>query len=254
MSERIGDHEEVENSIAAYVLGATETEENDSIQHHLDGCAGCRELAERLRRAVDMLPLATELVEPPARLRAKILAAAGASRISLAAAAPLRSKILRLPQRRWTPTPWLVRFPQQAAVAVLAVAVLGLGAWNIRLTGQVADAQGAAQKSVYTRTLPGTGALANSQAKVVELRGQSLALVSFNGMPGVGADKVYELWLITSDGTPEPAGTFLPERDGTKVLVIPKDISIYRQIGVTVESGPNGSPKPTQPPVLVGTL
>ena len=254
MSERSGDHQELEDSVAAYVLGATEPEETRSIQHHLDGCASCRELAERLRRAVDMLPLATEIVAPPPRLKAKILAAAAASSRSVGVVPSIRTKILRLPERRWTPQPWLSRIPQQAAVATLAIAVLGLGGWNIWLSGQVADAQNAGQRQVYTRTIPGTGALANSQAKVVELRGQGVALVSFNGMPGVGADKVYELWLFTPDGTPEPAGTFLPDSDGTKVLVLPRDISTYRQIGVTVEPGPNGSPKPTQPPVLVGAL
>lgn len=250
---RMSDHQDLEDSVAAYVLGATEPEESESIKQHLESCAGCRELAERLRRAVDMLPLATEIVAPPARLKANILAAAAASARVPVAAPPLRSKILRLPIRRWTPASWVDRFPQQAAVAVLAVAVLGLGAWNVGLTRQVADAQ-AAQRNVYTRNIPGTGAMANSQAKVVELRGQGLALVSFSGMPGVGTDKVYELWLGTADGTMEPAGTFLPERDGTKVLVLPRDISSYRQIAVTVEMGPNGVTKPTQPPALIGTL
>ena len=155
--------------------------------------------------------------------------------------------------RHLSPRPWLLRIPQQAAVAALTLAVVGLGGWNLYLTRQVASAQ-AQQHNVYTRTIAGTGALANSQAKVVELRGQGVSLVSFSGIPGVGADKVYELWLISPDGTPEPAGTFLPERDGTKVMVMPRDISGYRQIALTVETGPNGSPKPTQPPVLVGTI
>jgi len=252
MNERMSDHEDLENSVAAYVLGATEPGETESIQHHLEGCVSCREMADRLRRAVDMLPLATEIVAPPARLKAKVLAAAGASPRPVTASAPERSRILRLPQRRPTMDSWLTRIPQHAAVAALAIAVLGLGGWNVWLNSRLAH-QGTPM-NVYTRTIAGTGALANSQAKVVELRGQGVALVSFSGMPGVGADKVYELWLFTPDGTPEAAGTFLPDRDGSKVLVLPKDISSYRQIGLTVESGPNGSPKPTQPPVLIGTL
>ena len=100
MSERNGDHEELENSVAAYVLGATEPGETESIQHHLQGCPSCREMAERLRRAVDMLPLATEIVAPPARLKASILAAANASPRSVTASVPERSRILQLPRRR----------------------------------------------------------------------------------------------------------------------------------------------------------
>ena len=55
MSSPFSDHDDLETSVAAYVLGATEPEETEAIQQHLDGCAGCREMAARLRRTVELL-------------------------------------------------------------------------------------------------------------------------------------------------------------------------------------------------------
>ncbi len=59
----------MEGAVAAFVLGAAEVEETEAIRAHLAGCAGCRELAFRLRRAVAALPLSAEEARPPNRLR-----------------------------------------------------------------------------------------------------------------------------------------------------------------------------------------
>ena len=69
----MSDHPELEALIAVYVLGAVGPEEAESVRTHLAGCAECRQLAARLQRAVDALPMATELEPPPAQLKAGIL-------------------------------------------------------------------------------------------------------------------------------------------------------------------------------------
>ena len=91
-----------------------------------------------------------------------------------------------------------------------------------------------------------------AKANVVDFRDQGVALVSFSRLPQLPADRVYELWLIPSSGQPESAGVFRPELDGSKTMVIVKDLKRYKLIAVTVEAGPNGVTAPTQAPGIAG--
>ena len=67
------EHGEMQGSIAAHLLDAAETDEEQALAH-IRSCPGCSELARRLARAAAAVPLSVEQVEPPARLRARILA------------------------------------------------------------------------------------------------------------------------------------------------------------------------------------
>src|SRR2546426_8697707 len=82
----MSDHEEMESSVAAWVLGALDADEAETVPSHAEGCPTCRELAARLRRVVGALPLVVDEVDPPARLSERVIAAAMASRESPAAA------------------------------------------------------------------------------------------------------------------------------------------------------------------------
>src|SRR2546427_8942272 len=73
------EHDELESSIAAFVLDAADSKEGDIARAHIDACPSCRELARRLTRAAVALPLAADEVKPPDRLRARILSAAEAA-------------------------------------------------------------------------------------------------------------------------------------------------------------------------------
>ena len=139
--------------------------------------------------------------------------------------------------------------PTGTAIAALTVLVLALGGWNVWLTGQLSQTQ----HQVAQATLNGSGPLAGSQAKVVDLQGQGLALVSFSHLPPLARDRVYELWLIRPDGVPEAAAVFQPDPDGSKTLVVGKNLRQYKLIAVTVEAGPDGAMAPTQTPGLVGS-
>jgi hypothetical protein len=63
--------------VAAYVLGVAAPWDEERVRAHLSSCASCRELERRLRRVVSQLPLAVQDFVPPAKLRDRILAAAG---------------------------------------------------------------------------------------------------------------------------------------------------------------------------------
>ena len=244
------DHSELENSVAAFVLGAADANESEDVRVHLAGCDECRLLAARLQRATDSLSLAIEIVEPPVRLKSRILDAAVAS-ARTPTQSPAGARIIRLPReraRRWAFGSRMAAGFPKAAVAALALAVLGLGSWNVYLTTQLSREQG----QVASGTLTGRGEMTSVQATVLDFKAHSLAVVSFSKLPAVPAGKVYELWLIPASGAADGVAVFQPDIDGSKTVVVSRDLSRYKLIAVTVENGPSGVPAPTQQPNITG--
>jgi anti-sigma-K factor RskA len=246
------DHEELQSSVAAWVLGAVDAEEADAVRTHIEGCASCREATSRLGRAVGMLPLDVDEVEPPARLRVRILASAAASRG--AAVAPVRlparakdrrpaPRLLAAPSR---PRSWV---PGYAAAALVALALaVGLVAGD--LVGREAPPATVAVRS----TLVGHDAMAGAKASVIDLKSDGVALVDFTNLPQLDSGKVYEVWLLTAGGRADPAGVFVPDVNGSKVVLVSKSLAGYTVMAVTTEAGPSGASQPTQQPQLYGNL
>jgi anti-sigma-K factor RskA len=238
------DHDRIEELVAAYALDACDGDELDLVEAHLATCPSCRELARRLSRPVEALPLSVEQVRPPAHLRARILAAAAAGQAP-DAAEPSSPPIMTLPLRAERPPR---RFPWQwAAVAVLALALVGLGVWNVLLNQ--------ALNAPPTRyALAGTGSLAGASGTVTVFRGQDAALVSVTGMPAPPAGKVYQLWLIDASGHPTSGGTFVPSAEGTAHIGVDQQMADVRTVAITREDGPIGARAPTMKPELAGQL
>jgi anti-sigma-K factor RskA len=248
----MSEHEELESSVAAWVLGAMEADEVEMMHTHIEGCAICRETAARLGRTVAALPLDVEDVEPPARLRERILTAAAASRD--ATEAPARPPApIKKPRR--TPKPRVISTAPRglmpvytAAAAVLFALLIGVVAGD--LIGRGAPAPPSVARSV----LAGHDGLAAAKATVINLRSDGVALVDFSGLPQLDSGKVYEVWLITASGRADPAGVFVPDSNGSKVVLIGQPIAGYTEMAVTSEVGPAGTLAPTQQPELYGNL
>jgi anti-sigma-K factor RskA len=243
------EHELLEDAVAAYLLGASEPGEAETVRAHLAGCASCRQLAARLTRAVGALPLAVDEVAPPGRLRERILAAASAEPpvrnpdfSRNLAVRPRRmpdfGRNLALGRARWVPL-------AAAAAVLLAVGVAG----GVGISRATAPGVAAAHY-----TLRGVGSLQGAAAAVVDFRGTATTLVEFRGLPAAPEGKVYELWLIPGAAKPIAAGVFVPDADGSKVLVLPRDLTGVAVMAVTVEQGPEGAAQPTQQPELSGAL
>jgi anti-sigma-K factor RskA len=243
----IADHDEMEDAVAALVLGALDDEEADAVRRHLETCPTCPRLAVGLRRAVGALPLAVEPLPPPTDLRDRILGAAGAGLASPAVRArPAAIPARRTPRRRWV----LWRPAAAAAAAVIAFALgAGLGLGIGRSTAPPPPAAVVAQY-----TLSGTGQMEAAHGSVFELKREGLTFVQFSGLPSIAADRVYELWLIPSSGQPVPGAVFAPDPLGGKVIVLGHDLSGYKALAVTEEAAPHGAPAPTQQPQLAGAL
>jgi anti-sigma-K factor RskA len=242
----MSDHDELQDSVSAWVLGAVDEGEAESIRAHVEGCSSCRELEARLRRVVGALPLAADEVIPPPRLRERVLAAATAS--PRAASTTTRVPIRR-PRAQDRPRRQLPRIP---AYAVAAIAVIAL------LTGFFLDRSTSGSPIAPTQvarfTLTGHQGMSGAQATVVDLRGDGLAFVDFRGLPQLEAGRVYEVWLIRSGGKPEAAAVFVPDSNGTKVVLVNRSLSGYAVMAVTDEPGPEGSAAPSQQPQLYGNV
>lgn len=248
----MSEHEQLEDSVAAWVLGAVDAREAEMLRAHIESCPTCPELVIRLRRAVSSLPLVVDEVAPPARLRESILAAAAASPRMVQAHSPTQGKVrvARINTRRFD---WRAfeRIPTYAAAAAVMLAlVVGIVAGD--LAGQRSPAPAPTQVVRYSMT--GHDGLAGATANVVVLKPDGVALVTFSGLPSPAPGKVYELWLITPSSRADPAGVFVPDSNGSTVVVVNRTLKGYTTLAVTTEQGPDGSKIPSQQPQMSGTL
>jgi anti-sigma-K factor RskA len=242
----IADHDEMEASVAALVLGALDDEEADEVRRHLETCPTCPGLAVDLRRAVGALPLAVEPVPPPTDLRDRILAVAGADVASPEVRArPAGMPVRRAPSRRWV----LWRPAAAAAAAIIAFALgAGLGLGIGRSTAPPPST------AVAQFTMSGTGPMEGAHGSVFELKREGVTFVQFSGLPLIASDRVYELWLIPGSGQPVPGAVFAPDLRGGQVVVVGRALSGYKALAVTEEAAPDGASAPTQQPQLSGAV
>jgi anti-sigma-K factor RskA len=247
----MSDHEEIENMIAAWVLGATDPEESEEIARHVDGCDTCRATAARLRGIVEAIPLAVEEVEPPPGLRQRILSGAASSRTA-PAPARLESPARVIQSRRQSiKSRPAGRVPFAAAAAMVLVAlVAGL------VVGDIVSrsAQPAPTSQVARFNLAGHDSMAGARASVVDLKSDGIAFIDFSGMPALAPGKVYELWLIGAGNRVDAAGVFVPDSNGNKVVVVSQPLAGYATMAVTIEQGPDGVTAPTQQPQFAGSI
>ena len=248
------EHEEMENDVAAYVLGALDGEDEDRVRAHLETCATCRDLAARLARGVSALALEPEAIDPPAHLEDRLIGAARAGRAPDAAPAQPPPPIVPLRARRapiWSPG--LRAGVAAAAVFLLAVgAAAGVGLDRLGLSRLSSPAASTAQVERYR--LSGSGAMAGVEAQAVFLQRDDVALVDFKRLPATDPGHVYQLWLIGDQGKPVSAAVFVPDSDGSRVVLVDRSLSGFKMLAVTVEPGPDGSPAPTQAPQLAGRI
>jgi anti-sigma-K factor RskA len=246
------EHEELENSVAAYVLGSADPQDEDRLRAHIDACASCREMAARLAPGVSALSLEPEPIKPPVRLEERLLTAATAVRGT--AAPPQRRRLFALagPPRLRFRAPGLRAGLAAAAVLLFAVgATAGVGVDRLAL---LKPAGSPTTAEVQRYQLAGSGRMAGVQAHAMYLKRDGLTLIDFRYLPQPDQGHVYQLWLITDDGKPISAAVFAPESDGSKVVLVDRNLNGIKALAMTAEPAPNGSPIPSQTPQLEGRI
>jgi hypothetical protein len=264
---------EVADLAPAFVLGALEAAESDSVRRHLTACPEAHAEMAELHSVVPALFETVELVEPPAGLKERTLAAAaadsqratGVQSASVAAPAPSRVP----PPAADRPTPISIfRRPIWAAVSLAAVlGVIALGGWNIQLQNQYNDLQN--EVTALAAYRDGVVDVLDSAAEP----GAQLALLSSaeggpSGLAAVAPDgrvalvmrdlapttgtQVYETWVIGADGAPVPVGGFVVRADGTASFTASQaPVAEGVTIAVTLEPA-EGATTPTMPIIAAG--
>lgn len=269
-------HDRIADLAAGYVLGALSLDEETEVREHLAACELAHPELEELGGVVPWLAETVELVEPPAGLRDRILAAAAADlgvhegafardgaragdvsrRDASSVIRPFPSESERVERaRRRSPLGWAA-----AIAAVLAIAVLG--GWNLTLQRDLDVARG------YERGLSAVldvAAQAGSQTAILAAEGgggpTGLAAVTddgrvaivMRGLAPTSGSEVYEAWVIGAEGQPVPIGGFTVGPAGTASFTA---AGTPAQGGVTLaltrEPAP-GATTPTLPIVSLGT-
>jgi anti-sigma-K factor RskA len=273
--------DEVRDLAASFVLGALDADEMDAVRAHLATCADAHVEFAELGSVLPVLDASAPVVDPPAGLKGRIMAAAaadlaargGPAALASAADAPVASAappaqaapVVAFPsaaerdaratgRSRTSTGTWLLRI-----AAVLAIALLG--GWNLLLQGQLGDARTYAANVAAVLDMAGrpgslTAVLAaeggNGPAGLAAVdSGGRVALAMRDLAPTTGSE-VYETWVIGSDGVPVPLGSFAVGESGTAFFEgggLPTQPGIV--LALTKEPGP-GATTPTLPIVSLG--
>jgi anti-sigma factor RsiW len=273
--------DEVVEMAGSFVLGALDPASDAAVRAHLAACPESHEEMAELGGAVVALAESVPIVEPPAGLKARIMAAAAADLAARAATPPaaLAAEPVRAaepvpaaePARAAQPTPFPTATEREARRSrastgswvlriAAVVAIVALGGWNLLLQGQVNTAKTyeqnvaavlevAAKPGSLTAILTadggsGSGLAAVSASGTVTLAMQDLA-------PTTGST-VYTAWVIGADGVPVPLGSFAVGSNGTAAFSAPTPrIATGSVLALTREPGP-GATTPTLPIISKG--
>jgi anti-sigma-K factor RskA len=224
------DHTNYREEVGAYLLGALTDLERQAFEHHLEGCAECREEVERLRPAAEVLPRSVEQVEPPPSLKASLMKVVEEEARERSDAPAKRSFWERVLSRFSVPRP---------ALAVGAALALGL------LAGLGVAQLGGDDGRTVTAAL--TGAQAQGASAELEISDDNGTLVA-NGLAPPPQGSVYKVWVMPrGDDAPRPNAVFLPGRDGSADVPVQGQLRAGDQVLVTSErdaqaQAPEGMP------------
>lgn len=204
------------DDLGAYLLGALDTRERAELQRHLASCAECSEELDRLRPAADALPGSVEQLEPPAALKAAIMAEVEPE--------PSTSR----PSFSFRLRPALALAVTVLVGVITAFAIAQLGGDESRtLAVTVGEAMPAAGGNL-----------------VIEGDEATLRL---HDMPDPGGGRVYQVWLQQDDRM-VPARTFGLTAAGAGEVALP-DLGDADGVYVTRERR-GGAQVPSEDPIV----
>lgn len=222
--------------IGPYALGALDTDEREDFESHLDSCATC---AEELDGFIATTVRLGEAVaeEPPAALRASILAAAAQTSQERPTVVALRPRTLR---RR---LPALIA---AAAVVVAAAGVAGYVAEHQQVQNVRAEQSNVERVMTAADAVTSESQLGSASMSLTHSRSEDAIVLAVKKLPTVD-DKTYQLWTVR-DGVTTSAGLV-----DTSDLVYVGGVDGVQQIALTVEPA-GGSERPTSLPVATMAL
>jgi hypothetical protein len=277
-------HEEVLELVGAFVLGALEPAEDAAVRAHLATCGESHDEIAELGGVLPILAESVPIVEPPAGLRARIMAAAAEDLAARSAGAPpaqapqATTGVVPPGSDATTPAvaPATVAFPgpeeREARAArrtstgsrllrIAAVfAIVALGGLSVLLGVQLNAARSyqdgvasvlevAAQPGSLTAILTADGGTGSGLA-AVSASGE--VTIAMQALAPTSGSQVYTAWVIAGTAAPVPVGSFTVGNAGTAVFEgsgLPTAGPLV--LALTREPGP-GATTPTMPIISKG--
>ena len=232
--------EELREDYDVYALGFDEGPESTEIREHLRrNCPRCVPGVSHSLAFVAQMASMVTLVNPPARLRKRIVAAVDPT-------------LFEEPRRGFFG--WSLVWGTASALLLAVAVLLGLQARHL---GELRRTESARLESALSvMSAPdsqdvtfGTNHDQPPRGRVVINKNRGVVLIASN-LPPVDEGKACELWLIPKGGAPIPSGMFRPDNDGNGIVIrtgkVPENLGV---IAVTVEDEA-GVPAPTTKPII----
>ncbi len=243
------DHE-AEMQLAAYALGALDSEERWQLEAHLDECERCQAALASYESIAEGLLHASESKPPPRAIRSRL--------------AKQLSKTPELP--RWRRA--LQTIPGAGLALPLGLILLltiNIG-FLIQTQRLVVQGRGVLAQQQAGQTAVAIASYPSSQVAVIEEDGVRGTIVYDPSLP-VGVmyvwglqpppeNQAYQTWLFDAEGQRTSAGLLAFGADpgfGWLMIEAPKPMAEFIGLGVTLEPA-GGSDAPTGPPILVADL
>jgi anti-sigma factor RsiW len=224
-------HDEQAENLGAYALDALPELEAQVFERHLMACTACQDELQRLNEAAAALPRAVTPYQPPASLKAGLMATV---RAEATRPAPVRADPAP-PRRSWLPRlrPAFA-FATAAAAVVLAFAVHGVS--------RDGDDSRTVAAQVDAKRLPG------GKASLSIPDSDDGAVLRVSGLPDPGRGRVYEVWVQRGDDV-APVSIFSVDARGAGAAAVPGSLDDVKAVMVTRERR-GGATAPTETPVL----
>jgi len=241
--------EELSQEYTAFALGIAGPAERDAITEHLTRkCPVCTPGVVSALATVSAMSGAVKEVEPPRRLRARVI-----SMVQPEPGAQAAPKPALVPQARPRSNRWLAIAPPWGLAAALAVALFTVAVPRrldntTRLAEALSILNDPAAKDVTFGLQPGP-----SRGRVIVSPSRGVVFIGAN-LPRIDSGRTFELWVIPAGGNPIPAGTFHAADDLSAVYVHSGPLEANAgAVAVTVEPA-GGSPQPTTKPFIIAPL
>jgi anti-sigma-K factor RskA len=246
-------HSDYEQLAAGFALGALEPDDEQALQHHLEGCPTCRVSMREHDELVASLAYAAPRVDPPAALRAAIRRRTGHT---------ARRRALRA-VGSWSGS----RVALRLAVVAGIVGLFALSLWNLALREQheldqfrMGNLEAALRMlddaSARPVPLSGSANAHGARATVLASSRQDRGVLVVEGLQRLPENRVYQLWSLPQGDMAQATRALLFSfRSSRSVRAIRFSVPIQPStaFAITEEPGPRGSDRPTRAPILAGT-
>lgn len=222
----MSEHEQQRDELAPYLLGALSPGEAAELEQHIAACEECRAELEQLRPVVQALPESVERVEPPPRLRTRVMAEVQAD----VGKGRARARLSPGSRRHTT---FLRPATAVAAVVLIAAATLAYAISNGGSPGEGVTTVSAGKAPGVTARLVSEGGAG------------TLHLANLGRLP---SNKALQAWVQRGKRVERAGAAFVSHPNGTATTEI-EDLEGVSTVMVTAEPR-SGSAFPTTKPLV----